>query len=265
MIQLTGIAYDRNSSYLQGPALAPPFFRQMEKDGSANLYAEGGQRIEPGLQYIDKGDLSINHLEPAAAYEAIKTHISELLNEGAPVLTLGGDHSISYPVIEAHTQKHGPLHVLHLDAHTDLYEDFEGNPYSHASPFARLLEKNCLASLTQVGIRTLTPHHVQQIRKYNVSLVEMRHFSLDFLHRLRGPLYISLDIDVLDPAFAPGVSHHEPGGLSVRELLHILQGIEVPVIGGDIVEYNPNRDRNGQTAMVGYKLMKEMMALLIRN
>ncbi len=265
MLQLTGIAYDQNGSFLQGPAQAPPFFRKMDADGSANRYSEEGFLIDAGNSFTDQGDLDINDLEPAAAYTAISGHIANLVQSKQPLLTLGGDHSISYPVIEAHAAVYGPLHVLHLDAHTDLYEDFEGNPYSHASPFARLLEKNLLASLTQVGIRTLTPHHQDQIRRYGVQLVEMRNYTENWISTLKGPLYISLDLDVLDPAFAPGVSHHEPGGLSVRQLLQALQQIQVPVIGADIVEYNPSRDQHHQTAMVGYKCMKELMALMLRN
>ena len=265
MLQLTGIAYDRNGSFLPGPALAPPFFRKMDLDGSANRYSEEGFLIDAGNSFTDQGDLEINDLEPETAYKAIKAHISSLLQSRNPLLTLGGDHSISYPVIEAHAAVYGPLHVLHLDAHTDLYENFEGNPYSHASPFARLLEKNLLASLTQVGIRTLTPHHQDQIGRYGVEVTEMRQYSENWISGLQGPLYISLDLDVMDPAYAPGVSHHEPGGLSVRQLLQALQQVRVPVIGADIVEYNPTRDHQLQTAMVGYKCMKELMALMIRN
>lgn len=265
MLQLTGIAYDRNGSYLQGPAQAPPYFRKMDQEGSANRFSEEGFLIEAGNSYTDEGDLNINDLSAEPAYRAIKEHIAKLIQVQKPLLTLGGDHSISYPVIEAHAALHGPLHVLHFDAHTDLYEHFENNPYSHASPFARLMEKKLLASLTQVGIRTLTPHHQDQIRRYGIQVVEMRHYSENFISHLNGPLYISLDLDVLDPAYAPGVSHHEPGGLSVRQLLQALQRIQVPVIGADIVEYNPLRDLQHQTAMVGYKCMKELMALMLRN
>ncbi len=176
-------------------------------------------------------------------------------------MSIGGDHSVSYPIIEAHAQKYPNLHVLHFDAHGDIYENFDDNPYSHASPFARILEKKLISSLTQVGLRTLNTHQREQINKYGIQVIEMKDFSMDFLNKLSGPLYISLDIDVLDPAFAPGVSHHEPGGMSVRELISCLQGINVEVVGADLVEYNPLRDINNQTAMVGYKLMKELLGL----
>lgn len=262
MVILTGICYDANSSFLQGPAKAPAIIRKMETDGSANTWSELGINIEPGTYYTDAGDLQIENLPPAEAFTAIQKHVDQLLTPGRPVLTLGGDHSISFPVIDAFTNYHDHLHVLHLDAHADLYEDFEGNPYSHASPFARLLEKGAIASLTQVGIRTLNAHQRKQTERYGTDMIEMKDFTPGEILQLKSPLYISLDIDVLDPAFAPGISHHEPGGMSVRELIHFLQQVHATVVGGDIVEYNPQRDINHQTAMVCYKLMKEMMAIM---
>ena len=121
-----------------------------------------------------------------------------------------------------------------------------------------MLEKGKIKSLTQVGIRTLNRHQREQADKYGVKIIEMKKFNFDFLKTLQSPLYVSLDIDVLDPAFAPGVSHHEPGGLSTRELIRIIQNIgRCRYVGADLVEYNPIRDINNMTAMVCYKLFKE--------
>lgn len=262
MVILTGICYDANASFMQGPAQAPAIIRKMETDGSANTWSESGINIEQGVYYTDSGDLHIENLPPAAAFTTIQMHTNDLLMQGNPVLTLGGDHSVSYPVIDAFTNYYDRLHVLHLDAHADLYENFDNNPYSHASPFARLLEKGKIASLTQVGIRTFNAHQRSQAERYGVDIIEMKDFTPGQLLNLKSPLYISLDIDVIDPAFAPGVSHHEPGGMSVRELIHFLQQVHATVAGADIVEYNPLRDINYQTAMVSYKLMKELMALI---
>jgi arginase len=260
MIKVLGIPFDSNSSFLRGPYLAPPRIRLMATAGSANNYAEEGMEIISGQAYQDLGDLSFATQNAEKAYKQIKAAVVDAIADGSKLLSLGGDHSIAYPVLEAHAQKHGPIHVLQLDAHGDLYEDFEGNPYSHASPFARLSEKGLLKSLTQVGIRTLTQHQREQAAKYKVDIVEMKNFKMDFIAALEGPLYISLDIDVLDPAFAPGVSHYEPGGMSSRQLLDIIQAIKLPIIGADIVECNPIRDHHDMTAMVGFKLMKELIA-----
>ena len=120
--------------------------------------------------------------------------------------------------------------MLHLDAHADLYHNFENNPFSHASPFARLMEKGILKSLIQVGIRTFNTHQKEQANKFGVKVIEMKDFNYDFIKTLQAPLYISLDLDVLDPAFAPCISHHESGGLSTRELINILQSIAIEIV-----------------------------------
>lgn len=260
MIKVLGIPFDSNSSFLRGPYLAPPRIRLMATEGSANNYSEEGVEIISGRDFQDLGDLTFPGQDPQKAYEQIKSAVLEAIADGSKLLSLGGDHSIAYPVIEAHAMTHGPLHVLQLDAHGDLYDNFEGNPYSHASPFARLLEKGLLKSLTQVGIRTLTQHQREQAAKYQVNIIEMKDFTPDFISALKGPLYISLDIDVLDPAFAPGISHYEPGGMSSRQLLDILLSIKLPLIGAELVEYNPVRDHHDMTAMLAYKLMKELIA-----
>lgn len=263
MIKLIGIPFDDNSSFLKGPAMAPERIRQMDFDGSANAFCERGSEIRNGLNYIDLGNLEFTDLRPISVYNQIRQKIQHELAEHGKIICLGGDHSISFPVIEAHANRFNNLHVLHLDAHADLYNNFDNNPFSHASPFARLMEKGRLKSLTQVGIRTLNTHQRNQADLFKVRIVEMKNFNLDFLQALASPLYISLDMDVLDPAFAPGVSHHEPGGLSVRELITILQAIPVPIVGADIVEYNPTRDVNNVTAMVAYKLFKELASKMI--
>ena len=263
MLRLIGIPYDKNSSYLQGPAEAPSFIRLMDTEGSANRFCEHGKLIEPGVNFEDKGDLELLQLDSENAYQNIKKAIAMHLTETDNIISLGGDHSVSFPIIEAFSERYQNLHVLHIDAHADLYENYEDNPYSHASPFARLLEKKLLASLTQVGIRTLNTHQKEQAEKYGVILIEMKDFNLDFIRDLQGPLYISLDLDGLDPAFAPGVSHYEPGGLSTRQVIEIIQKIQVPIVGADIVELNPKRDINNMTAMVAYKFFKELASKMI--
>jgi len=266
MIKLVGIPYDNNSSFLKGPSLAPPRIRLMDSDGSANSFAENGMDIKKEVNYIDEGDIVFTDINPGKVFTTIKQKIKNLLtNDDDKVISLGGDHSISYPVIEAFTEKYESLNILHLDAHADLYDNFDNNPYSHASPFARIMEIGKINSLTQVGIRTLNTHQKEQAEKFGVKVMEMKNFSFDFITTLKSPLYISLDIDVLDPAFAPGISHHEPGGISSRELITIIQRITALIVGADIVEYNPVRDVNNMTAMVAYKLLKELISKMIEK
>jgi arginase len=260
MIKLIGIPYDANSSFLKGAAYAPQRIRWMDTDGSANAYAENGVEIKNGVNYEDGGDIAFETTNAAKAFKTIQETIEKLLADNYKVLSLGGDHSVSYPVISAFAKKYKGLNILHLDAHADLYDNFDDNPYSHASPFARLMESGNIHSLTQVGIRTLNTHQKEQAAKFGVKVIEMRDFNFDFIKSLAAPLYISLDLDVLDPAFVPGVSHHEPGGMTSRELLQIIQKINVEIVGADVVEYNPIRDIQNMTAMVAYKMMKELMA-----
>jgi arginase len=259
MVTILGIPFDANSSFLRGGAQAPARIRLMETEGSTNLFSESGSEIKSGVAYHDKGDLVFETTDATKGFSIINDAIVKELKASAKILSFGGDHSISYPVIDAFSEKYENLNVLHIDAHGDLYDNFDDNPYSHASPFARLMENGKIGSLTQVGIRCSTTHLRDQAKKFNVKVVEMKDFNFDFIQHLKGPLYISLDIDSLDPAFAPGVSHHEPGGLSTRQLIEIIHQIKVPIVGADIVEYNPLRDIHNMTAMVCYKLMKELI------
>jgi agmatinase len=186
-----------------------------------------------------------------------------MLGNRDKIVCLGGDHSVSYPIVDTFSDVYSELNILHLDAHSDLYESYDKNPYSHASPFARIMETGKVKSLTQVGIRTLTTHQRAVADKYGVNIIEMKDLHMRFLKDLKSPLYLSLDIDVLDPAYAPGVSHHEPGGMTSREVLHIIQNIPVELVGADIVEYNPMRDVHNMTAMVAYKFLKEIIAKML--
>ena len=263
MIKLLGIPFDGNSSFLKGPALASPRIRLMEKDGSANSFSEFGTEILQGKNYSDLGDMIFSDPNPKSVYNQIKERINLELQTGCKTICFGGDHSISFPIIETYANKFKNLNILHLDAHADLYDNFDNNPYSHASPFARIMESGNISSLTQIGIRTLNTHQREQASKFNVQIIEMKDFNFDFLKTLKGPLYVSVDLDVLDPAFAPGISHHEPGGLTTRELIQIIQNIPVPIVGADIVEYNPTRDLNNMTAMVAYKIFKELVYKMI--
>jgi len=153
--------------------------------------------------------------------------------------------------------------ILQLDAHPDLYDELDGNRYSHACPFARIMEDELATRLVQVGIRTMTPHQREQAKRFGVEVVEMRNWHSGMAFRFEDPVYISLDMDCLDPAFAPGVSHHEPGGFSTRDVLEIIQGLRGNIVGADIVEFNPERDPGGVTAMVAAKFLKELLARML--
>lgn len=257
-VKLIGLPTDRNSSHIRGPAKAPSAIRAVLMSGMSNLCAENGTDLENIDVFVDGGDVDL--CEDAGDFAKITAASERAFKNGAAVF-LGGDHFVTWPIIEGLVSAGiEPPHLVHIDAHPDLYPDFEGNPESHASPMARLNENGRLRSLTQIGIRTVNAVQQKQIDKYSVTVIAPS--ELENLANLlpTGPTYITIDLDGLDPAFAPGVSHHEPGGLTVREVLDIVKKLPGPIIGADIVELNPERDINDMTAAVAVKLLKELVA-----
>jgi agmatinase len=263
-LALLGIPFDAASSWRRGPARAPAAIRaELQRARSySNLTAEDGTDLgRPGL-LLDAGDVAISE-DAAAAREAITAAAAAQLHAGHRLLSLGGDHSVTYPLLRAVHQAVGTVDVVHLDAHPDLYPDFEGDRFSHACPFARALEDRLIGRLVQIGIRTQNALQREVAERYNVEQVPMAEWRLPRLEFTR-PVYVSLDLDVLDPAFAPGLSHPEPGGLSVRDVIAVLQRIEGRVVAADLVEYNPDADDGARTAVVCVKLLKELAACIAR-
>ena len=256
-VAVVGIPYDDNSSFMKGPAKAPPKIREAFNSDATNTCTESGRDLAQESNFYDVGDLELKKGMNVSGY--IEHIYQELLDKQVRILSLGGDHAVTLPIIQAY-EKHFPdLSILHFDAHPDLYDELDGNRYSHACPFARIMEEGLVKKLVQVGIRTMTPHQQEQADRFNVKVIDMKSWpkGLSTL-RFSGPLYISIDLDVLDPAYAPGVSHLEPGGLRTRDIITVIQKLKAPIVGADIVEYNPVRDINGMTAMVAAKLMKEL-------
>lgn len=260
-IRLIGLPTDTHSSFLRGAAAAPAAIRAALASDHSNMAAESGIELGEDVFIEDVGDLPLD--EGAADVDRIRSAASAAARDGVVPLFLGGDHMVTYPIVAGLAGALGPVSILHFDAHPDLYDDFEGDPLSHASPFARIMENGLASSLVQVGIRTSNRHCREQATRFGVETVEMSDFTPDRVPIPGAPLYISIDLDALDPAFAPGVSHHEPGGLSVRDVLSVLHRVPGPIVGADVVEYNPSRDVNGMTAVVAAKLVKELAALAL--
>lgn len=258
-VQLLGAPTDTNSSFLRGAALAPPLIRKALYAESSNLSPERGGEIGRDIQIEDLGDLAL--AGDASEFAAIR---SAAVAANAPLISLGGDHAITYPLVAGLAERHGPLSILHFDAHPDLYDSYDGNRFSHASPFARIMEDGLARSLVQVGIRTMNAHCRAQAAKFGVTVIDWLDFDARTSPIPEGPLYVTIDLDGLDPAFCPGVSHPEPGGLSVRDVITMLHRIEGPVVGADIVEYNPARDVHDLTAYVAAKFVKELASVMAR-
>jgi len=226
---------------------------------SSNSSTESGIELRPE-SVLDAGDLT---LPAEGAFIAIENAVGKLIDEGRTPVCLGGDHSITYPIVRAFGKRFADLTIVHFDAHPDLYDEFQGNRFSHACPFARIMEEGCAKRLIQLGIRTMNAHQRKQADRFGVEVVEMRELPALEKLKLAGPVYVSFDVDVLDPAFAPGISHREPGGMSVREAVSHLHAITGDIVGADIVEYNPKQDVSQLTAIVCAKILKEILGKMI--
>lgn len=259
-LSLLGIPYDGHSSFQRGAAQGPAAIRAALHSESTNGWNE--DTVDVVARLNDAGDLDFAPGEEPGT--TIETGVAALFGRGSHPILVGGDHSITWPILRAVRRHLGRdrLTILHIDAHPDLYDSFEGDRLSHACPLARIMEEGLASHLVQCGIRTLNAHQAEQARRFGVEIVPMRtgvEALISAARRLEGAVYLSLDLDALDPAFAPGISHPEPGGLSTRELIGIIQAIpRGRLIGADIVELNPQNDLRDLTARVAAKLVKEI-------
>jgi agmatinase len=260
-VGIVGIPLDENSSFRGGAARGPEAIRNALTSPAGNLCAENGLDLSTHEGFGDLGDL--NPGVGPDAMERISKAVKNLLENSLRVLALGGDHSITYPVFKAVYEFRGAITLLQFDAHPDLYHEYDGNAYSHACPFARIMETCPETRLIQVGVRSITPHQREQAHRFGVKFIEMRNWHAGAIPLMNTPVYISLDLDALDPAFAPGVSHPEPGGLTTRDILNVIQDLGGAVVGADIVELNPVLDINGITAGVAAKFLKELAGSML--
>lgn len=244
---LFGVPFDGNSSGPRGSASAPNVIRETLLHPNANVWTEDGRRVIHLFE--DRGDTEYEMLESVSANVA----------RDRPVF-LGGDHSITHRIVRGLATEYPNLTIVQIDAHPDLYADFEGDRSSHACPFARILEETLVSRLIQVGIRATTAHQIEQQSRFGVHVLGK---DYTMLFDLEGPVYLSLDIDGIDPAFAPGVAHPEPGGLSTLEAVGIIQALRGKIVGADIVEFCPQFDSGQATARVAAKLLKETIGALI--
>lgn len=262
MVQVCTLAIPSafNSSFDAGCSEGPEALWRTLFNGASNLTTERG--VDLG-ERSDWTELETVDVAPGrAGFEAIRQAAAERLDQGRRLLSLGGDHSISYPLLDAYAAAVDDLTVIQFDAHPDLYDSFDDNPYSHASPFARVLEQGRIRRLVQVGIRASNRHQREQAEQFGVETFEAWRWRDVLDLQFEPPIYVSLDLDVFDPGFAPGVAHHESGGLSPRNVLQVIQRLP-GIVGADVVELNPSRDHAGMTAALAAKCAKELLAQLV--
>lgn len=228
------------------------------------------------LQVADIGDVAINTFDLKKSVKLIEKAYDRILAQDCIPLTLGGDHTLVLPILRAMAKKHGPVALVHVDAHADINDEMFGEKIAHGTPFRRAVEEGLLAQdkVFQIGLRGTgySPEDFNWPRKQGFTVVtaeECWHKSLTpLMAEVRSkignhPCYLTYDIDSLDPAFAPGTGTVEIGGLSTWQALEIVRGCKgLNLVGGDLVEVSPPYDPSGNTALIGANLLYEMLCVL---
>ena len=212
--RILGFEWDASSSHSRGPALGPSVVKRLLSSEASSGYS---------IDLVDIREAVDGYFIPALpengadARALISKTVADCLAAGFAPLSVGGDHSITYPILKSVAARHGPVGILHIDAHPDLHDNYEGDRYSHACPFARSLEDGLVRSLVQVGIRCWDPSQKPIAEKYGVTMLRAEEADRIPEEIFSGPLYMSIDLDGLDPAFAPGVGTPVAGGPTYRE------------------------------------------------
>lgn len=270
-----GVPFDGGVSYRPGARFGPNHVRQ-----SSRLLRpyNPAQDVEPfaRARVADAGDLGANPFSIDEAIAAVEAGARELSGTSRSLVTIGGDHTIALPLLRVQAERHGPLAVLHFDAHLDTWDTYFGAPYTHGTPFRRAAEEGLVdvAHSAHVGVRgpLYSRLDLQESEELGFTAVHCRDFVRqpidDIIGRIRTrlgdrPVYVSLDIDVLDPAYAPGTGTPEAGGLSSAQLLEVLRGLEgLNVVGADVVEVAPAYDHAEITGIAAAHVAYELLSLL---
>jgi len=270
-----GVPLDTGTSNRSGARFGPRQIRAESALLRPYNMATGAAPFD-ALQVADLGDVPINTYSIARSMEIVTAFYDRVLDAGCRPLTLGGDHTIALPILRSLARRHGPLALVHVDAHADVNDEMFGEPVAHGTPFRRAVEEGLLACdrVWQIGLRgtgyaaddfdwprkqgfTIVPAHEVWYRSLAPLMAQVR-------ERIgTTPVYITFDIDGLDPSFAGGTGTPEIGGLSVPQGLEIIRGCRgLNVVGGDLVEVSPPYDPTGNTALLGANLLYEMLCVL---
>jgi agmatinase len=274
-VALLGIPYDGGTSYRPGARFGP---RAVREQSSLIRPWNPVLKVHPfeRLRVADCGDVDVVPISIERTFEAVTRRVGEVVDAGARPLAVGGDHSVSLPVLRALGRRHGPVGLVHFDAHPDTWDEYFGSKFFHGTPFRRAVEEGLVdpARMVQIGIRgplygpedfAFQDRHgievirIETVKEQGVAWVGER------LARLRGgPVYCSFDIDAVDPAFAPGTGTPEVGGLSSYEAVALVRALaDLTLVGADVVEVAPPYDGPGQvTALLAANLMFELLSVM---
>jgi agmatinase len=276
-IAILGAPFDGGASFRPGARFGPAAIRE-----AAVLLRPYNEPLDVSpfaeLQVADAGDAGPNPLDIVEAHAAIEARAAELHSSGTRVLGLGGDHSVALPLMRAAAAAHGPLSLLQLDAHTDTWDSYFGSRLSHGTIMRRAAEDGVVdaAASVQIGLRgpLYSADDLPENRALGFATLlarELDEAGVDGAlalarERLRSPVYVTVDVDVLDPAFAPGTGTPEPGGLSSRELLAVVRGLAelgLDVVAADVVEVSPPYDAGGVTATAAAAVAYDLLGLMV--
>ena len=273
---IVGVPFDSGASYRSGARFGPRQIREM----SVLLWGYNNPlAVAPfqALSVVDYGDVDVIPVDIRKAHAQIAGAVTAILEAGVVVVALGGDHSVSLPLLRSHAARFGPLAVVHFDSHPDTWHrEFGDEPYSHGTPFRRAIEEGLIdtSAYVQVGIRgpTSGPGDWQDARDLGARLITIDEAAsigipaiLDEIRaRAHGKrVYVSLDIDAVDPAFAPGTGTPEVGGFTSHQMLQLVRGLRgLDVVGFDLVEVSPPYDHGGITAILAANLAFEFLSLV---
>ena len=274
-VAILGVPFDSGVSYRPGARFGPGGIRAGSKllrpyHPALDVYPWGVHQV------ADAGDVSVNPFDLIAAVGQVEAAARSLLDSTDYIVTIGGDHTIALPLLRAMAAKHGPVSLVHFDAHLDTWDTYFGAPYTHGTPFRRAVEEGVLELDTSahVGIRgpLYAKNDLLDDKNLGFAIVETAEIARrgvdEAIDRVRSrvgnrPVYVSIDIDVLDPAHAPGTGTPEPGGLTSRELQMILRGLSgLDLVGADVVEVSPPYDHAELTTIAAANVVYDLLALL---
>lgn len=277
-VAVVGVPWDSGVSYRTGARFGPAHVRQSSRLLRPYNPAQDASPFALA-QVADAGDIALNPFHIGEAIETLERAATELGEAGIALATIGGDHTIALPLLRAAAKQHGPVALVHFDAHLDTWDTYQGEPYTHGTPFRRAREEGVIdeSALTHVGTRgplygTKDLEDDAAMGFGIISSVDVHRWGIDeTVERIRErvgdrPLYVSLDIDVLDPAHAPGTGTPEAGGLSSLVVLEVLRGLAgLNIIGADVVEVAPPYDHAEITGIAASHVVYELVTLLARR
>ena len=274
-VAVMGVPFDSGTSYRTGTRFGPRKIRET----SLMIWGHNSTlNVSPikKLKVVDYGDVSVIPTSIEHTMDAITETASKIIEADTTLITLGGDHSISLPLLRAHAKKHGPVALVHVDAHLDTWEqEFDHIPYSHGTPFRYALQEGLIrkGEYVQIGIRgPLSGENdyaeAKQLGAHIITIHEVMEKGIkdiirEIHERIKGPVYVTVDIDSADPAYAPGTGTPEVGGLSSYQLLQLVRGLHgLDLVGFDLVEVSPPYDHSDITAILGSNIVFEYLSLL---